>query len=278
MNILLTGSGGFIGRNVLERLGDKHSFFAPRRAELDLLNERETDDFFKMHRIDLILHSAACGVRITPEATNENIALPNIKMFENLLSHVSKNCRMITFGSGAEYDKSRALCRVRETDFGKRIPQDPYGYSKYMISKEIEKRQNVLNLRIFGIYGKYEHPSRFTSFAVSKNLNRQPVVCRRNAVFHFLYIDDFCRILDFFIQNPVDEKAINVCPTESIDLKTLAETVNAVSDFKSELLFEKDGMNPEYTGDNSLLLKYLPDFKFTSYTDGLRAFMRFMKG
>lgn len=278
MKILLTGSGGFIGRNVLEELQNKYDFLSPRSKDLDLSDQRAVDDFFQAHHIDLIIHSASRGVRISPDATKEEVALPNIEMFKNLARHISKNCRMILFGSGAEYDKSRSLCRIKETDFGEKIPQDPYGYSKYMISKEIEKRENILNLRIFGIYGKYENPTRFTSFAVRHNLDKQPIIGNQNVVFQFLYIDDFCRILDFFIQHPVKEKAINICPSESIDLKTLAETVNAVSDFKSEISFKKDGLNLEYTGDNSILMKYLPDFKFTSYADGLKAFMSFMRG
>ena len=47
MNILLTGAGGFIGRNILEKLGEKYTFFSPRSAELNLLNEQETEDFSK---------------------------------------------------------------------------------------------------------------------------------------------------------------------------------------------------------------------------------------
>lgn len=65
-------------------------------------------------------------------------------MFKNLADCVNEKCPMITFGSGAEYDKSRPLVMVKEEDFGKSIPKDPYGYSKYLISKEIEKRENII--------------------------------------------------------------------------------------------------------------------------------------
>ena len=38
------------------------------------------------------------------------------KMFDNLARHVSKKCPMIVFGSGAEYDKSRPLVSVSESE------------------------------------------------------------------------------------------------------------------------------------------------------------------
>lgn len=270
MNILLTGSGGFIGRNILERRTDKHIFLTPRSTDLNLMNSKAVDDFFREHKIDLIIHSASCGVRISPDATKEAVAIPNMQMFDNLARHVSSKCRMITFGSGAEYDKSRPITRAKESDFGQSIPQDPYGYSKYKISEKIQQMDNVLNLRIFGIYGKYENPTRFTTYAVKRNLERQPIEINQNVVFHFLDIDDFCRLLDFFIENPVSEKFVNLCPTESIDLVSLSQLVNENSDFKSKITIKKDGLNNEYTGCNDLLLKMIHGFVFTSYKDGLK--------
>ena len=64
-------------------------------------------------------------------------------MFQNLAKFVSEKCPMITLGSGAEYDKSKPIVLAKEIDFGKTIPSDPYGYSKYLIAKEIEKKDFI---------------------------------------------------------------------------------------------------------------------------------------
>ena len=46
---------------------------------------------------------------------------------------------------------------MRESYFGRHIPTDIYGFSKYVIAKDIESvRRNIYNLRVFGIFGKYE--------------------------------------------------------------------------------------------------------------------------
>ena len=266
-NILLTGSGGFIGTHVKEFLSGKFNLFTPRSYQLNLLDKNAVTNYAKENNINFIIHAASCGVRISPDATIEEVSKPNIEMFENL---ADLNIPMITFGSGAEYDKSRPLHKIKEENFGENIPQDPYGYSKYVISKKAEKRNDILNLRIFGIYGTKEDKSRVTSCIVNDNLAHRPILLNQNVVFDFIYIDDLCKIVEYFIKNETNENFINVTPTKSIEIVELAKMVNEFSDFKSEIIVKKEGLNKEYTGDNSKLLKLMPDLQFTEYEKGLK--------
>ena len=205
-NILLTGSGGFIGKHLKEYFKE-YNLFTPRSFQLNLLDELETAKYLKENNIEFIIHCASCGVRITPDATLEDVAKPNIQMFNNL---AKSELPMITIGSGAEYDKSKPLVNIKEEDFGKSVPKDPYGYSKYLISKEIEKRENILNLRLFGIYGYGEDPSRVTSCIVNAKIKNEPVILNQNVRFHFIWIDDFCKIVKHFVEHPTKEKFLNV--------------------------------------------------------------------
>lgn len=272
MRIFLSGSGGFIGRHLKVFLGKKHEVLSPRSSELNLLDSRSVDSFFSANKVDFIIHSAALGVRVSPDATLEQVALPNIEMFKNLSKYAGANCPMIVFGSGAEYDKSRTLCKVKESDFGLSIPKDAYGYSKYCISKEIEKLSHILNLRIFGIYGLGENPTRVTSCIVNDNLNRGPMMMNQNVVYDFIYIDDLCDIVGKLLEQFPDKKFLNLTPTESVETKTLAKIVNEFSDYESEIIFKRGGMNLEYTGDNSELLEVLGGYSFTSYKSGMEEF------
>ena len=269
MNIFLTGSGGFIGSHLKHFLSDTHTLFAPRSHELDILNKSDVAQYIQKNNIELILYSASLGVRITKDASMENVAQPNIKMFQNLASCVSPDCKMINLGSGAEYDMNRPLCKVTEGDFGTHIPADPYGYAKYCIAREIELMDDILNLRIFGIYGQRENPQRIITYIIQQNLTHQAITLNQNIIFDFLYILDFCKIVDFFIQNPAKEKHINVSPTESIEILSLANMVNTFSNFKSKITTKNAGYNNEYTGNNSKLIHLMGDFKFTSYQEGI---------
>lgn len=46
-NIFITGAGGFIGRNLVESFKDKYNLLIPHRKDLDLLDEKAVDRFFK---------------------------------------------------------------------------------------------------------------------------------------------------------------------------------------------------------------------------------------
>ena len=51
-NILLTGSGGFIGKNLKEYLSAKYNLFCPRSYELDLIDFKSVKDYFDNNDID----------------------------------------------------------------------------------------------------------------------------------------------------------------------------------------------------------------------------------
>lgn len=258
-NILLTGSGGFIGKH-LKKYFKEYNLFTPRSFQLNLLDKVETAQYLKENNIEFIIHCASCGVRITPDATLEEVAKPNIQMFNNL---AQSNLPMITIGSGAEYDKSRPLVNIKEENFGNSIPKDPYGYSKYLISKEIEKRDNILNLRLFGIYGLWEDSSRVTSCIVNAKIKKEPVILNQNVRFHFIWIDDFCKIVKHFVEHPTKEKFLNVAPNESIEIIELAKIADV------ETIIKNEGLNKEYTADNSRLLSQIGEFQFSDYKIGM---------
>lgn len=119
----------------LKKWLEEYNLFV-QEALINLMDKDAVQDYVEKNNIDFIIHSASCGVRISEEATSDEVARPNIEMFLNL---ANLNLPMITFGSGAEYDKSKALVNVKENDFGKSIPRDPYGYSKYMFQKKLKK-------------------------------------------------------------------------------------------------------------------------------------------
>lgn len=66
----------------------------------------------------------------------------NLKRYNNLYG------KMLYFGSGAEYDKSKDISFVTEAEFINNVPLTQYGLAKYIIGKDIEKSSNIYNLRI----------------------------------------------------------------------------------------------------------------------------------
>lgn len=267
--ILLTGSGGFVGKNLKEHLNDKYKLLTPRSYELNLINSNETEKYFSENEIDFVIHCGSIG-GYRNQKDKDTTLEDNLNMVLNILKYKNKSSRVILFGSGAMYDKSRPLIKVKENEIGKYFPIDLYGQSKLEISKIVNKRDDVICLNIFGCYGKHEKESRFPTYAIKQNLDKKPIEINQDVVFDYLYIDDLCKIIEYFIKNFPKEKIINVTPTKSISLYEITKIINDFSDYKSEITIKKEGYNNEYTGDNSLLLSIIPDFEFTPYEKGLR--------
>ncbi|OGS59599.1 MAG: hypothetical protein A3J79_14245 [Elusimicrobia bacterium RIFOXYB2_FULL_62_6] len=272
-NILITGAGGFIGRNLAEFLGakkDLYKVFAARHSDLELLDEKAVKTFIRAKKIDLVLHcSNTGGSRKTGyDSGATDVVLKNLKMFFNLARALPASARMINMGSGAEYGVRRR--KIKETAFDAVVPADAYGFSKYVVSKYIEKADNILCLRIFGLYGKYEdYRFKFISNAIVKNLLGMPLVINQNVRFDYLYIADFLEIVERFIKRKPAFKHINITPTKSVDLLTAAAIINGIAAKKSPVKVLNPGLNAEYSADNSRLLQEVPGFRFWTYEEGI---------
>lgn len=270
-NILITGGGGFVGKSLTLGLSPiKYNIFAPTHNELDILNKNLLSDYVINNNIEIIIHTAIKG--------GKNILSDTLRMFDNVMSLSDRVDKIIHLGSGAEYSKTRDLKKISEDEFGKYIPVDDYGFAKYICSKLSRNYDNVLTLRIFGLYGKYDdYLYKFISNSIAKNLFGLPIKIRQNVVFDYLYIDDFIKIVDFFIDNKINVSACyNVTPSESISLVKIAEIINSISNIKSKIEVCDKKLNYEYTGSNFSLMKQIPNISFTSYYGGIKFLFNYL--
>lgn len=269
MNVLLTGSGGFIGKNLKKYLQDKYTLFTPRSYELNLVDKNAVKEYFYNNDIDFIIHCASIGGARGIEDRDTTIE-DNLAMVDNLLESKRDDVKVILFGSGAMYDKSRPLHKVKETEIGKVVPNDLYGKSKVLIAQKINGRNDVICLNIFACYGYGEKDTRFPSYAVNQALMGKDIEINQNVVFDYLFVEDMQKIVEYFIHhNPVNN-IINITPSNSISLFDIAVAVKKISKKKIDIIIKNPKMNYEYTGDNSRLMLEIPDIKFTGMEEGLR--------
>jgi GDP-L-fucose synthase len=270
VNILLTGGSGFIGRNIIELMGDRYRFIAPSHKELDLLDENRVEGFIKEKRIDIVVHSAVKpGHRNAKDFTD--IFYSDARMFFNLARLSSHYEKMIVLSSGAVYDVRRDLRKVTEDYFDTGVPADEHGFFRYVSAKYIESASNIVELRIFSIFGKYEdYTIRFISNAACKAVYDLPITIKQNKLFDYLYVNDFMPVLDFFIRHEPLHKAYNATPDSFIELYTLAEKVRAASGKDLPIVVAQPGMGPAYSGDNGRLRKEFTDLKLTPIDESIR--------
>lgn len=262
--ILLTGGNGFIGKNIKESfLAAKYTLLAPSSKELNLADENSVDDYFQNNKIDIVIHSAVKPSHRNAKDFN-NLFYTNTRMFFNLERHSNSYEKMLVIGSGAIYDSRNYRPKMKEEDYTEFIPADDHGYCKYVCEKVIEHSSNIYDLRVFGIFGKYEdYAIRFISNAICKALFDLPITIKQNRKFDYIYIDDLFPVIDWFIENTPQFKSYNVTPNKSTSLYDLALLVKEVSKKDLPINIDIIGLGLEYSGDNNRLRKELPGLKFT---------------
>lgn len=277
-NIAIMGARGFVGKSLVNywtndfSKTEKYKVFPVTRDNFSLLDYKAVKNFLKENKIDIVIHCAnEGGSRKTQDKTD--VVKDNLQMFFNLEECITPEMKMINFGSGAQYNKFRDLKKIKESEIGQVLPEDDYGYSKYLMHKYIEKgaTKNIYNPIIFGLFGKYEDYSfRFISNSILKNILKMPIVINQNVIFDFLYINDFLKIIETILETDVQYKEFNITPNESIDLIKIVEIINEIGNYKSEIIVKNSGLNYQYTGDNSRLLKNIGEYRFFSYEESIK--------
>jgi GDP-L-fucose synthase len=132
-------------------------------------------------------------------------------MFFNLVENQNHCTKLIHQGSRAEYYKGRNLQNIDRIEFGIEIPYHGYWFSKYIISKYIEKSDKMYYLHLFGIFGRYgNYKFKFISNAIVKNLLHMPITIQQDVRFIWVYIDDFLKVLENFLTDTQNHSVYNI--------------------------------------------------------------------
>jgi UDP-glucose 4-epimerase len=273
--ILLTGGAGFIGKNYIQQslVNKKAQVFSPTRQELDLQNTKEIDAYFQNKQFDTIIHAASVDVSRNKSVESLLSLNDNLRMFCNVFKNYPNHGRFIQLGSGAEYGRPLRIKEIDESYLGRSIPEDSYGFSKLLASQIIEKLSpaKAVSLQLFGIFGPYEdYQCRFISNAIVRALFGMPILVLRNAEFNYMYIKDFLRILDYFVEIPAEFSCYNITNGAPITLVEISTIVRDVLGNRHKIEVKNSNINTRYTGSNKRLISFLPkDFKFTLLRDAI---------
>jgi len=273
MDILITGGNGFIARNLFEQLSHEYTVLSYNSKELNLLDHSKVSDLMKSQRFDVVIHTATYNAAPKHSTKDPSKVLEyNLKMFFNIARCKDYFGKMIYFGTGAEFGRENWTPRMAEDYFDRHVPTDQYGLSKYIMTKHTQLSGNIYNLRLFGVFGKYDDwRTRFIPNACCHAALGLPIRMNQNASFDHLYVNDLTRIASWFICNQPHEHVYNVCTGSVYDFKTLAERIIQISGKNVDIEVENDGPGREYSGDNSLLMDELRGFEFSPIDESLEA-------
>lgn len=289
IKILLTGGNGFIGKNIYEKLNNKHNnitgetytILNPNKNELNLLNTYYVCNYFKKMNIDTVIHTATYDAALAYKNNDPLLVLENnLRMFYNIERCQPYFQKFINLGSGAEYGRENWNRFMEEHYTDNFLPTDSYGFSKYIISNYISKYLNdnkkFYNLRLFAVYGPQEnYRNRFISNAICRKLFNMPIIVNKDVFFDFCYIDDIVNIIEWFILNsPESHNVYNICTNISNKLTDIA---NYVGGKHYPIIIKSDGMGNEYSGSNKLLLNTIGKYDFIPLQIGIDKLFNYYK-
>jgi GDP-L-fucose synthase len=227
MNILITGSNGYIGKSLYENLKNEFNVTAISRKDFDLCSITDMLKFFKGKHFDVVLNCAGAGIENT-KSDDWRIMVNNITIHYNLTQCSNRFNKLIHFGSGAElFDKFT-----------------PYGLGKYVIKESISVTPNFYNIRIFGIFDENEVYVRFVKHSILRYINKHPIIVFKNKKMDFFYMEDFLLIVKFYILENDLLKEIDCTYSETKTIVDVAEIINMLSDHRVDIVIvdedEKD--------------------------------------
>lgn len=171
MKILITGSGGMVGRNIAESaLLKEHALLTPRRSELDLSDFNATVHYLKRNKPDAIVH---CAGRVGGIQANINhpveFLVENLDMGRNIVLAARDTGikKLLNMGSSCMYPRNAPNPLKEELILKGELEPTNEGYAiaKVAVAKlcEYVSRENpdfqyktAIPCNLYGKYDKFD--------------------------------------------------------------------------------------------------------------------------
>ncbi len=264
--ILITGSSGFVGKNILSSKEFTNNFqiYSPSSKDLDLLDSSNVSEYFKRVKPDIVIHCAGKVGGIMKNINSQyEFLYKNSVMILNLINTcIAVDIRkFINISSSCIYPKSFNR-PISENDLltGKIEPtNEGYALAKIIglklteyISNNLEGYKTIIPCNLYGPYDNFDEndshmiPAVINKIDQAKILNLKSVKMwgSGNVKREFMFIEDFVDFLLFYLKNfdKVPQK-MNVGTGKDYSIKEYYNTISKIIGFKGSI--EPDHSKPE---------------------------------
>jgi GDP-L-fucose synthase len=257
VKILITGSSGFIGRNLLKYFEKDFEIYSPTSSELDLTDEKSVKEYLQNKFFDVVIHCAIKGGKRNIK-DSKDVLSANLIMFNNIINNKSQFNNLINFTSGAELDR-RYNIDLTNNDVINSKPIDYYGLSKNIISRKLLNYPNYYNLRVYGLFGVDEGENRFFSTAIKSIHENKSIEIFEDKYFDYFYILDLVTILEKIISSKTKNipHSLDIVYKEKLLLSDIAKILIKKLNGRSEIIIKKNILGSSYIGKYSDAIKDL---------------------
>lgn len=300
-NILILGSFGFIGTNVIKYIDDfykdanviafdrfpehiDHIKFnsVSKVYSGDFSDEHLVEKVFDDNNIDLVIHSLSASV---PSSSQDNEfdllynVLPTIKLLNQMAKHNVKKLVFLSSGGAIYGDHYTDVSGHIEEEV--LFPKSAYGISKLIIEKylylyAIQDKVSSLVLRLSNPYGPYHYSQKqgIINIALERAYDGKnfEIWGDGNGKKDYIYIEDFCSILMTLVGTWNGNYAvINIGSGQLLSVneivKALKENVNPLFNWSYKSANVLDVQDFKLNLDKMKAL--IGEFNFTCLEEGL---------
>ena len=238
--ILVTGSAGFIGSNVIKKVSNYE--VVTNHNDSGRIDLQNIDQVMKLDSVDTVIHLA--GKIPWRELSSNEFSDNNIKCTQNILEYSGKkNVKKIIYVSSYIYGKPK-YCPVDEDHPVN--PHTAYAESKYLAEKECIdycKRSNLdlIILRPFNVYGE----SMRSGFLISNLINavrsgKKLDIVNKDSKRDFLHVDDFVELILKTIDYNSKLEIFNVGSGLSYSFEDIITKIEKISKNKLDIHYDTD--------------------------------------
>lgn len=266
--IYVAGHRGMVGSALVRRLrqGGYSNILTRTHAELDLLNQAETQEFLKREKPDFIFIAAAKVGGIHANNTlRADFIYQNLMIEANLIhgAHHADVARLCFLGSSCIYPRDCPQPINEEYLLTGPLEQtnEPYAIAKIAGIKLCESYNRQYDTKYFSVmptnlYGPNDNYDLANSHVLPALIRKAHEAKQRGDTElvvwgsgkprrEFLYVDDLADACIFLLEHGVGDGIFNVGTGEDVTICELAETVMSIIDFTGRIVF--DATKPDGT-------------------------------
>lgn len=257
--ILLTGSNGFVGRNITEKFSGRYNIIPVRSSKHDLRIQSVAERLIKDVKPDIIIHAAGSVGGIGANKSNPGkFMYDNLVMGTNII-HASNETgieKFILLSTVCSYPKFTAV-PFKEEDLWSGYPEEtnaPYGIAKKTLMKLLEAyRQqyglNGITLIPVNMYGPHDHFDLESGHVIPALIRKLHEAKERNypsievwgtgaASREFLFAPDCADAIELAMLHYNSSEPVNVGTGCEISIKDLVSKIKSVVGFTGEIIYD----------------------------------------
>lgn len=258
--VLVTGSGGFLGRAVVRRLRGLpcEEIAVPRRSACDLTRRENIDQLLSAARPDIVIHLAARVDNSPGQADAAACFCDNVLMSTQLIDAVARRGveKLVCVGSAASFPES-ANVPLCEADLFAGLPEafrQAHGVAKRLPLIQMRACRKQYGLRFAfliasNLYGPGDHfdpqksnviPSLVRAFTEAAEFRSPEVTLRGsgNITRDFLHIDDCAEAILLASERYDSDEPANLGSGMEVQIRDLAARVGKLAGYSGKICWD----------------------------------------